>query len=209
MRLSKFILNLTEIGELTLSGDFLPFEQDDLSQSSALLQHLYEADRLEMPLKAPAFNAEAAIWATQYLYRAMQLLLRRSCGEEMVEKELEDYTGVLTPAAIYSIDLTLRYLPDLFKLAKGLAPSDILVHKLQSTAAAFPFSSVGIALEEELQEWPILTHSSLRLTYIDRIIEAKDIKRIAQEPLASLVQEQLGDYTSQFWPALASQQIQQ
>ncbi len=206
MRLSKFLLSLNELGEVSVAADLQPFADSELQQSRSLLEQLYQYDLQEMPAQAPEFDAQAALWAAQQLYRITQLLLQRSWGPEVIDQQLQPYPHTLNAAAIYSADLCLRHLPILSRLAKGLAPSDHLVTKLQQLAAQFPFSSVGIVLQEtELAITAILDHPSLRYAYIDRIIANKDKNRIEPAPVQALIKSQLGNYTASYWPAINEQ----
>lgn len=202
MRLAKFILNLIEYGDVTVASKIEPFSMEDWKEAQRALRFYYGKDSTEMPFQAPNFHEEAATWAAQYLYRAIQFLVMREINDDEIEKHLVAFSGPKTPEIIYSADLTFRYLGDLLNLAKGLAPDDILVKKIKQTAAAFPFSSVGIALEEELDLEVILNHPSLRIAYGDRVIQQKDKKRIKNEKTEILVKELLGNHAPTFWDAL-------
>jgi hypothetical protein len=104
-----------------------------------------------------------------------------------------------SPEAIYSVDLTFRHLPDVFKFAKGLAPDDILVTILKENAVFWNFSSVGMDVGADIAHGNVLAHPSLRIAYIDRIIEAKDIKRVNSDAMREGVETALGDYAPQLW----------
>jgi hypothetical protein len=200
MRLTSFIQDLLEKGQVTVARQLIPFGEEDVQQSMAVLQQYYAADAGQMPLVAPGFSPEAAIWAATYVYRATQFTMLRDLGDQQVLAHLADYTGPVTAEAIYSADLTLRYLPDVLHLAKGLAPDDVLVTGMKNTLAQWPFSGVGI--EETIQEnlKPVLEHASLKYAYIDKVIKHKDKKRATQEPIAELIREALGEHAALLWP---------
>ncbi|MEM1318633.1 MAG: hypothetical protein AAGG75_00185 [Bacteroidota bacterium] len=203
MQLSKYLLSLHELGEASLSPDLEAFAEVDQEGSITILQELYQSDCLEMPLQAPDFNPSAALWAAQQLYRISQLLLQRNWGPEIIDEHLLAYPHPLEASSTYSADLCLRQLPTLFELAKGLAPSDHLVVKLRQLGAQFPFSSVGIELDDHsLDVQPILAHPSLRYAYIDRIVAKKDHKRLQSAGIQPALEAQLGTYAAQFWPEL-------
>jgi len=197
--LSTFLSDLFTKGEVTISPLIKPIEETDQQQAIQLLQEFYEKDRQEMPAEAPPLDTSAALWAATYLYRIIQLILVRQLGEADIKAQLTPYPIAATPSVIYSADLSFRYLPDLFQLAKGLAPSDLLVTYLQELAANYPFSSVGIELEGTVQHSIILAHPSLKIAYIDRLIAAKDEKRIQQYDLQAYVEEVVGNYKEVLW----------
>ncbi|MCI1187854.1 hypothetical protein MON38_10520 [Hymenobacter sp. DH14] len=207
MLLTGFLHHLLTTGAVTLTARPVPFEPADLLAAEELLRAYYADDVRELPGPAPAFDAPAASWAAAYLYHTVQLALVRELDETVVQTQLADFTGEITPAAIYSADLTLRYLPDLLRLAKGLAPGDALVGRLRATAGQWPFSFVGAeegaagATEAEAR---ILAHSALQQEYIDRIIRTQDQVRAAQTHLAPLVHAALGQYAATLWPDFAA-----
>jgi hypothetical protein len=200
MRLTSFLHDLLTTGSLTLAGRPAPFAADDLLTADALLQVYHAEDAQELPQLAPAFDAPAARWAAHYLYYTTLLLLARELDEEAIEKYLPPFSGNTTPEAIYAVDLTFRYLPDLLHLAKGLAPGDALVARLHATAQQWPFSFVGHEAVEAKAEAVVLTHPALRLAYIDRIIARQDRARAALPHLRPLVQAALGAHAATLWP---------
>lgn len=200
MLLTNFLLQLFEKGKVTVAGQVKPFSVQDLSEAEKVLEVWHQKDALEMPLQAPAFASEAAIWAANFLYRTIQLVMLRDLGEEAVDQHLGDFPYPFTAANIYSVDLCFRYLPDVFNLAKGLSPEDVLVKRLKKAAAIWPLSSIGIPQEETIPLATILQNKSLTYAYRDRIIAAKDLKRAQDEAIRPLVAEALGNYTATFWP---------
>jgi len=202
MVLAAFTQALLNEGHLPVEGALAAFAAGDLDESAKILQDFYTEDLLEMPFQAPAFSTGAALWAAGYFYTAVQLTVLRDIKEDTVQQALKEFPGSITPEAIYSADLMLRHLPALFGLAKGLAPADVLVTALHRTALQWPFSSVGIALDGIPDESIILSHASIRQTYIDRIIARKDSSRLKTLAPAMPIRETLGDFINDFWPDL-------
>ena len=206
MLLTGFLHHLLTTGAVTLAGRPTPFEPADLAAAEALLRDYHADDVRERPGAAPAFDVPVALWAAQYLYHTVLLALVRELDETVVLAQLPDFTGEITPAAIYSADLSLRYLPDLLRLAKGLAPGDALVARLHATAGQWPFSFVGAegggdAADAEAR---VLAHPALRQEYVDRIIGTQDRARAAQPHLMPLVHAALGQYAATLWPDFAA-----
>jgi hypothetical protein len=85
-------------------------------------------------------------------------------------------------------------------LAKGLSPNDVLVVLLKQTAKDWPYSSVGMELGDDVEINAIMNDSSLKYSYIDRIIEARDNNRCNNTQVNELVAEALGDHAGTLWP---------
>ncbi|MCK6694735.1 MAG: hypothetical protein L6Q97_21875 [Thermoanaerobaculia bacterium] len=200
MTLADFLQSLFAEGKVVATGKTGAFTPDDLLSAEQALRQFYEEDALEMPAIAPDFHAAAALGATQYLYNAVQLIINRDLDAEAVENHLACLPEPASPEIIYSADLTLRYLPELFTLAKGLSPRDIVVVKLRETATRWPFSSVGVEPGDEYTLENIVGHPSLKYAYADRILAKKDKKRAQHPQIKDLVSEMLGAYPAELWP---------
>lgn len=200
MELTEFISGLINEGNVTVAADLLTFEEADLRTAAIHLQQYYEDDCREMPHTAPALDMEAALWAAGYLYTTVQFILLRNLDASLLDTHLPPFKGERTPAAIYSADLTLRYLPDLFLLAKGLSPADPLIARFYQTAHQWPFSAAAIPLTEQVDLSAIHEHPSLRQAYIDRIIQARNLSQSRLPENLPFVQAALGSYAAQLWP---------
>ncbi len=202
MRLTGFISDLIGGAGVTVAGAVLPFGEDDVQETIGVLEKFYANDVIEMPHEAPAFSPQAAAWSARYLYHVIQLMLLRHLGDEQLNELLIPFPGEMNAAAIYTVDLSFRHLPDVFRLAKGLAPEDPLVQRITDTALQWPFSAAGIPLPGEPALDMILAHPSLRIAYVDRIIATRDGARCNAPRVTALVQEALGAYPEMLWPDL-------
>jgi len=200
LELSNFISSLLADGKVSVKGHLISFNDHDLAASKKILYEYFKEDILEMPHPAPEFSENAAIWAAEYLYKTTQITVLRDVGEDVINEHLKPFDGEQNASVIYSADLMLRYLPQLFELAKGLAPADILVQVLKKTASQWPYSSVGIELNETTDDNLIFEHPSLKYTYIDRIIHAKDSQRSKTEMVARHIREVGGEHITLLWP---------
>jgi hypothetical protein len=200
VQLVQFIQDIFQRGKVVVAGQVVPFTEEDAQQTIQCLheQYNYQAQELTGPI--PAFQPEAAIWAAGFLYRAVQLTMLRDLGEEAVNGLLTPFNGPVSPETILSVDISFRYLPNLLGLAKGLAPEDVLVKRLQQAAMQWPFSSVGIKVDGVMDLDAIMNYPCLRRTYIDRIIEARDSKRSNHVQVNEYIKEALGDYGHILWP---------
>ncbi len=201
MDLALFINDLLENGHVTVSGKPIHFEEDDRLESAILLKNYYNEDRLEMPLTPPDFSEEAALWGAAYCYNSLQMMMMRTAEEDMIGSYLKGFEGAYNASAIYSADLILRYLPDLLKTAKGLAPADSLVDYITQTASQWPFSIANEQVNhDEARIEMILNDASLRIAYADRIIKSKNKKLAEKDKIKEIINEALGNHASVIWP---------
>jgi hypothetical protein len=204
MLLTSFLTDLLSSGAVTLAGRPAPFAEADLAAAGQLLRAYHADDALELPHHAPDFDAPAALWAAGVLYHTIQLALVRELDEAAIHEYLPDYPREATPAAVYSADLCLRYLPDLLRLARGLAPADALVSRLLRLARHWPLSFDGPAPPDEAAEARVLGHPALRQEYVDRLIRRRDRARAEQPRLRPLVLAALGQHAATLWPEFAA-----
>ena len=185
-----FVRSLAEIGRVSVPPDeAMPA---DLAQA---VDELDVAARGEMAFDPPELNRESAAWALGLIYRACQALVFREIDAASVERALDAPCPQRPSASVcYSADLSLRYLPDLLSLARGIAPDDPLVAGLTALARAWPLSSVGTAGLEDVDVSAFVDHPSLRQLYVDRIIERGDVSRLKHPALRAAVGEALGAY---------------
>ena len=198
MQLDQFIQDIFQQGKVVVDGTLSPFTEEDIQQSIRRLHEYYQCQ--ELTGMVPPFKAGAAIWAAGFLYRSVQLVMLRDLNEEAVNGLLTPYDDAVTPETILSVDLSFRYLPNLMGLAKGLAPEDVLVKRLQDAAIHWPFSSVGMKVEGDMNIDVIMNNACLRRAYIDRIIEMRDKRRCNNTRVNEYIQEALGDYGHILWP---------
>ena len=204
MELSNFIQQLLIAGTVSVRSGIISFTEADEQETIQLLQQYYNEDIQEMAVTAPAFNEQAALWAAKYFYTAVQLTMLRDEDEAVINEKLIPFSETVDASAIYSADLMLRYLPALLQLAKGLSPADVLVKVLEQTAAAWPFSSVGIETGEIKNEAVIFSDTSLSIAYADRLIATRDIKRISGPRIKQQILLAAGLHLETFWPQAAT-----
>jgi hypothetical protein len=125
-----FVRSLAETGRVSVPPDeALPSDIDDA------VRELDAATRQDMAFDAPPLDPPAAAWALGLIYRACQALVFREIEAASVEQALAaPCPQRASPTVCYSADLSLRYLPDLLSLARGIAPSDPLVAGLTALA---------------------------------------------------------------------------
>lgn len=200
MQLTLFIQSLITQGQVSVSGKLEPFDEADIEAAKKILHQYYTEDVLELAGTPPEYDEAAAVWAACYLHQAVQLTMLRAANESEVLQLLQPYDGQITAAAVYAADLTLRYIPSLFELVKGLAPADILVQQLAHIASQWPLSAAGIKVNGFQNRDIVLSSPALRQLYIDRIIFAKDKNSIDTPGMQDCLFETTGTHLQFFWP---------
>ncbi len=172
------------------------FTADERQNAARVLTEWDQACRSDMPENAPPFCKTTAVWGAERFYRACQFLVFRDCSAEAIAAELTlARPKAAAPAsAAYSVDLTWRFLPDLLKLASGLASDDPLVNHLWRWAVEWPLSSVGVPNLGEVDVSGFVEDPCLRTLYVDRIIARRDRTRLTDERVRDAVREALGAF---------------
>jgi hypothetical protein len=193
------INGLLEGGRVVLKTPFVPAPAE-LAAAESVLAEFEQRYRLEMPGEAPAFSPSAAIWGAELTYLACQCLAFREIDEAELNRRLSrSFAGSRDASVHYSVDLTLRLLPDLYHRARSTSRNDPLVACLQDWAEAWPLSSLGMPEKPDKKAPtdpklidPILAHASLRTLYVDRIIARNDLSRLSDRRVAELVTAAIG-----------------
>lgn len=202
MAVKSFLIALLENGKVRVDR---PREEAarEIAGAEDVLRQMDGHARLEAPGEPPRLSVGAAVWGAFTLYRGAQLLVHRDAEADYVRKALADPCPERpSPETVWSVDLALRYLPDLLSLSRGVAEGDPLVEVLARIAGDWPLSSVGARGVEakDLSAW--IEHPSLRRIYVDRVIERRDLTRLGPPRVDEGVREALGAYP-ELWPEAA------
>ena len=119
-----------------------------------------------------AFDPETARAAAELLRQASWALVNRDERMTDLVKRLKMPGSPLTPSQHLSADLTMRYLPQVLRRARGLDPSDPLVERLANILRAWPLSGVL----SDLADGPVIPlnfggHPGLMLMYAERLVD--------------------------------------
>ena len=172
---------------------------------SAAVRDIDRLERLNAPGRAPPLDEEAATWAAHLLHQLCQCLAYRDIPAEAVQSAAaQPCPTKLSASVIWSVDLFLRHLPDLLRLARPLASGDPLVAALRQLGRQWPLSSVGIdePCDDDRAVNLILGNACLAQLYVDRILHCQDTARAADPRLEPLLAGSLGLYRN-LCPAVA------
>ena len=199
MSYSKFLEQLLETGTVSIETADRPSEQE-VSKGVETLKRFEKKWRLEWAAAAPDFDAPLASWAGQSLYRTCQLLVHRDIPVTPPLVSAFPESTADQPAQHYNVDLTFRFLPQLWRFTQHESENDPLTEIIRGWCFRWPLSSVGavnltgselfLAGSNEsdpadpppsnthfsIQEF--WSHPSLAQAYVDRIIEHKDRSRV-------------------------------
>ncbi|MBK8037502.1 MAG: hypothetical protein IPK22_10255 [Verrucomicrobiaceae bacterium] len=153
------------------------------------------------------WRPQAADEALRYVYRLCQALVDRAMTDEQVTALCAALPAVGdSPGELLAVDLALRHLPELHRMAKSMSSGDPLVSGLEAAARRYPLSGIGIALEEPLPDVAALKrHPGLWRLFIDRVIERQDVSRLADPAVRIAVADALGEHALKLAPKLAAQ----
>jgi hypothetical protein len=126
-------------------------------------------------------------------------------GEDVINRALaEPCPEPGSPSVHYSVDLFLRYFPEVFIPAQKLAPGDPLIAELLKLGAAWPLSSIGIPGVEPANLEAIVSSPCLLRLYADRVIQKEDCARLKDQRIADAVRSGLGDHP-ELAPAISAE----
>ncbi|MFO1022819.1 MAG: hypothetical protein U0903_19305 [Planctomycetales bacterium] len=194
--LLQFVSALWQTGRVAVPnlGDG-KIPERELSGALMLLSDLEFEGRGGLPGEVPAFSREAATWGLLRLYRASSLLLHREASAERLPEVLGgSYPGERTASVHYSVDLSFRFLPDLFEFAKELSPNDPLCGILKTWGEEWPVSGVGIVPEAlssvAWEEW--WGNDCLRMMFLERVCDRRAMDWLGEERVARGREERQG-----------------
>jgi MoxR-vWA-beta-propeller ternary system domain bpX4 len=200
MSLHLFLRDLEENGRVKVAP---PEDTAIPNTDDAVADELREFDRharLEMAFEAPPFREVPALWAASKLYRACQLFVFREPDDATQRALVEPCPERVSPSVSYSVDLSLRFLPDVVTLVRAASGVNALLSELLRLAREWPLSSVGIqSLDVSTCDIEyFLDHPGLRQLYVDRIIARRDVPRATHATVRDGIRQAVG-----LFPALA------
>lgn len=205
MSIVEFLRELAATGRARVGPEFpAPPPGEELTP---LLRELDLRARAEAPCPAPPFGLDAARWGARTLHAAAQALTFRHLSLEGVARELRrPCPGSPSPGRSWSVDLCLRWLPDLGALTCALPNGHPLPGLLAELAAAWPLSSPGLSLGplalDAAELGIVLSDPCLSRVLVDRALQRRDATRLREPRARELARAALGDHP-ELCPALA------
>jgi MoxR-vWA-beta-propeller ternary system domain bpX4 len=194
------IQHLRQQEEILLYNNVLLVNAADEAATLTFLAHEYQTEALDFPHIPPVFDEQAALWAAKTVYIAAQLMLFRTQKTAELSDLLPAFANEITPSAIVSADLCLRFLPDMLTQLKGIDSQDGLIDILENTLSQWHYSGIQYGVNTENTDFSLLKNNDCLLQlYANRITFFKKM-RLAQHPaFQSIIAANMGIYGSELW----------
>jgi MoxR-vWA-beta-propeller ternary system domain bpX4 len=200
------IYQLRSNEEIILYDKMLDISEDDEELVKSFLLIEYDGEKENYPYTAPAYDANAALWAAKIVYTTSQLMLYREHKIEELKALLPEYEGELNASAILSSDLCLRFLPQILNETKYIDPDDELISLVEKYLKDWHYSSIGYPINADKLAFDVIaSNKCLQQMYVDRIITRKDAKRATFSFTHEKIKETMGDYAYEFWNDLKTE----
>jgi len=192
---ASFLSVLFDEGHV-LVPEIEPLTDEELSGGREVLEEFEKQYRLELPGGLPPFEISLAEQAAVLFYRACQFTVIRDASPQQIDEVFKEIASLPnTPKAHYAVDLTFRFLPDLFRLTKSMMENDPLVKHLKDWANRWPLSSVGIKeASTPISIDGFVGSPGLLRLYCDRILAREDVSRVGDPQIRTLVEASWGMY---------------
>ncbi|MCA9142072.1 MAG: hypothetical protein KDB05_04770 [Planctomycetales bacterium] len=193
MSLTSFLNDLFEHGRVaTVSAAVSTADQQEAVR---LLRECERCDRANWPDGPPTYSEQIGLWSANLLYRACHFVVDRDANPESLSRVLmAEPPEPFSATTHYSADLTLRFLPDVLKLARSAAGDDPLVAMLLTLGEQWPLASVGMGPLPAVNVRCIVADPCLRQAYVDRILKKSDLSRLNNSTVRQAIQASLGLY---------------
>jgi len=194
------IKHLRQHEEVMLYAHILSFDDAESEEVVSFLEQQYKAEVLSYPYTEPAFDNVSALWAAKTVYVAAQLMLYREHKPDDLQSLLHVFEGEITAGAILSVDLCLRFLPDIIFNLKAIDSQDALIELLEGILTKWHYSGIAYMTEiEEPEMEAVVSDPCMHQLYVNRIIEYKKMKHALLPGCRSLIAANLGDLGHVYW----------
>lgn len=189
--------------EMILYNRLVDIKREENEVVVEFLRSEYENEILNFPFSPPEFNGAAALWGAKTVYTAAQVLLYREHSEEDLVDLFPEFSEQITPEAVLSADLCLRFLPQILKDTQNIDSSDKLIPILEKILSTWHFSGIGVSSQEnDLDFELIFSNDCLNQLYLDRVMDHKDLNRAKNPHLKEKIRAILGNYPEYYWKEL-------
>lgn len=201
--LFEMIQSLRTYEEITLSSFTTKTTLQDDAKLVEYLQQEFEKESMDFPSISVQFNDEAALWAAKLIFYASQLVLFRNQSIQQVQRYFQPFVGQKSDSSILSVDLCLRFLPDLIRCLGNLDMEDELIPILEKLLIQWHYSGIHYELNvDEIHFDDMQVSSKFLQMYSSRVIEYKRSVLANHPVLRPFVLANLGYYKNLFWKSL-------
>ena len=165
-----FLQRLFEHGSVSLR-DKPAVTPEERNEAAALLARTFALVRLDVAGPLIEFDAPLALAAAELVQHACWFLVSHLEPDAEVELHLRLPHPPRSASEHLSVDLTFRYLPQVYRRSRGIAPDDILTQRLAHLLREWPLSGVLADLEDApATDLDFARHDGLRLLYAERLV---------------------------------------
>jgi hypothetical protein len=174
MSLAAFLHRLFREGTVVLRERprLQPAEQREVL---LMLEGAHAAYRLDIAGPAVEFDAGMALGAAELLGHASWFLVNHAEPVAELERSLVLPGSPTTTAQHLSADLLLRFLPQIHRRARSLAPDDLLSKRLTDLLRRWPLSGILADVDEAPLTPPEFDHLGLSLLYAERFVRSERV----------------------------------
>jgi hypothetical protein len=166
----EFLTQLFEEGKIVFRSPRAPHDRHE-AHAVTILERAFQTHALSVCGPGIAFDPGVACAAAELVRQASWALVNHGDRVSELEKRIKMPGSPLTPSHHLSADLTLRYLPQVLRRARGLDPSDPLIAILARVLRAWPLSGALSDLDEgPLAPLDFDGHRGLLLLYAERLL---------------------------------------
>lgn len=192
-----FLKQLLEDGEVTVPRQV----HGDVESVRRLLIFVERIWRQEWSGPAPRFDADRAAQAAAVLCTFCRATVYRELDEHELAEELHQIglqsdDAEDSASAHYSVDLVLRFLPQVYERLSRTSKEDPILALALNIARDWPLSSVGISGSAPDSLPTAFDDPGLCRVYVDRVLEAGDRDRLNLPRIAAAVAAAVGPYDS-------------
>lgn len=196
----NMIMTLRESESVILYNNLFSIDKDEKEKVISFLKKEYQTEKKDHPFIAPEINSEAALWGAEYIYTVAQLVLYRESFENELENILPFEDFIVRPESILSVDLCLRFLPQMIEKLKLIDLEDKLIFLLEGKLKKWHFSGVNYTLETNSLDFnSIIENKCLNQLYVNRVIEYKNTELSNTPACRTLVSASLGIFSDEYW----------
>jgi hypothetical protein len=168
MALVDFLKQLLNAGEVVFREPPVP-DKEELPAVTELLRRAHAQEVLEIAGPPLEFRPRPALAAAELVRQACWFLVHRGEPPEEVERRL-NLEPPTAPGDHLSADVVLRYLPQVYRRARALAPDDALTVRLAEVLRQWPLSGVLADVPDgPLTPLDFGDHPGLLLLYAERL----------------------------------------
>src|SRR5262249_8622591 len=137
---------------------------EERTEAGALLARTFALARLDVAGPLIAFDAALGLAAAELVQHACWFLVSHLEPDSEVESRLRLPHPPHSASEHLSVDLTFRYLPQVYRRSRGVAPDDVLTQRLAHLLREWPLSGVLADIEDApATDLEFAGHDGLRL----------------------------------------------